>query len=166
MQNGSFELLGGKNGIPVEVDETFIGANARNIHWDVRQAKGITGGTKGHRATVLGMLERSGKVITVHVEDTKAKTLMPMVKKNVKPDSYLYTDAATSYVMAGDHFRHEFVDHATEYVNGMVHTETAWRITGHCSKRTIKGTYVSVEPFHLFRYIDEQAFRYNERRGN
>ena len=165
MQNGSIEMIGGKNGTPVEVDETFIGANARNMHMDVREAKGVTHGSKDHRATVLGMLERDGRVITFHVADTKSKTLMPLVKKNVKPDSYLYTDAATSYVMAGDHFRHEFVDHATEYVNGLVHTngmENYWSLL----KRTIKGTYVSVEPFHLFRYLDEQAFRYNERKGN
>ena len=84
MQNGTFEMLGGKNGTPVEVDETFIGANARNMHKDVREAKGVRQGTSSHRSPVLGMLERGGKVVTFHVEDVKAKTLMPIVKKTVQ----------------------------------------------------------------------------------
>lgn len=59
-------------------------------------------------------------------------------------------------------FFHQVVDHAVEYVKGSLHAnglENFWSLL----KRTIKGTYVSVEPFHLFRYLDEQAFRYNER---
>jgi hypothetical protein len=62
-------------------------------------------------------------------------------------------------------FEHEVVDHAVEYVRGEVHTnglENFWSLV----KRGLKGTYVSVEPFHLFRYLDEQVFRYNHRKMN
>jgi hypothetical protein len=59
-------------------------------------------------------------------------------------------------------YAHKVVDHAVEYVRGKVHTnglENFWSLTD----RTISGTYVSVEPFHLFRYLDEQSFRFNNR---
>ena len=58
---------------------------------------------------------------------------------------------------------HQVIDHAETYVNGNVHTngiENFWSLL----KRGLKGTYVSVEPFHLFRYLDEQAFRFNDRK--
>ncbi|AIE85764.1 IS1595 family transposase [Fimbriimonas ginsengisoli] len=164
MQQESFEKMGGKNGVEVEVDETFIGANARNIHQDVREAKGIKQGSQGHRSVVLGMIERDGSVRTFHVEDRRANSLVPLLKKHIHPDSWLYTDSNPAYVMLPDWFRHEMVDHAVEYVNGRVSTncmENYWSLL----KRTIRGTYVSVEPFHLHRYLDEQAFRFNERKG-
>jgi len=61
-----------------------------------------------------------------------------------------------------EEFEHQVIDHAVEYVNGKIHTngmENFWSLL----KRSLNGTYVSVEPFHLFRYVDEQAFRYNNR---
>ena len=69
-----------------------------------------------------------------------------------------------SYRGLDKEYVHKFVNHTETYVEGNVHTnsiENFWALL----KRTIKGTYVSVEPFHLFRYLDEQAFRFNERTG-
>ena len=63
----------------------------------------------------------------------------------------------------GTDYEHEIINHANEYVNGLIHTngiENFWSLL----KRGLNGTYVAVEPFHLFRYIDEQAFRYNNRK--
>jgi len=163
MQTGSFEKMGGKGGAEVEADETFIGGHARNMHESAKKARGITQGKQYHKQVVLGIMERDGKVRTFHVKDTKANTLVPIIKANVKTDSFLYTDALPSYVMLPDWFRHDMVDHAVEYVNGQVHTnhiENYWSLL----KRTLKGTYVSVAPFHLHRYLDEQAFRFNERK--
>jgi hypothetical protein len=83
----------------------------------------------------------------------------------VAPGSELFTDAARGYSGLGDAFKHEVVDHAVEYVRGQVHTngiENFWSLL----KRGLKGTYVSVEPFHLFRYLDEQVFRFNTRDGS
>jgi len=85
------------------------------------------------------------------------------VRKHVEAGAALYSDALLSYEgLAGD-YAHQVVDHATQYVDGRVHTnglENFWSLL----KRGISGTYVSVEPFHLFRYLDEQTFRYNNRR--
>jgi len=165
MQEGTIEKLGGKDGTPVEADETYIGGKARNMHKAVKVAKGINSSPMSGKSAVLGLLERDGRVVTFHINSTKSKTMMPLVKSTVKADSWFYTDANSAYVMAGDHFRHSFVDHAVEYVNGVVHTngmENYWSLL----KRTIRGTYVSVEPFHLHRYLDEQAFRFNLRKEN
>ncbi len=85
------------------------------------------------------------------------------VKKHVESGAALYTDFLLSYEGLADEYQHKVVDHAVQYVNGRVHTnglENFWSLL----KRGLNGTYVAVEPFHLFRYLDEQAFRYNHRR--
>jgi transposase-like protein len=91
------------------------------------------------------------------------KTLQSEVKKHVEAGSALYTDFLLSYDGLESDYAHQVIDHAVSYVEGNVHTnglENYWSLL----KRTISGTYVSVEPFHLFRYLDEQAFRYNNRK--
>ena len=88
---------------------------------------------------------------------------MPTVEANVERLSQVYTDALKSYDQLSESFFHQFIDHAEKYVEGQVHTnglENFWALL----KRTLGGTYVSVEPFHLFRYLDEQAFRFNNRK--
>lgn len=158
MQNGSLEKLRGE----VEVDETYIGGKARNMHADKRAEK-IKGTGFAGKAIVMGVLERGGEVRTKVIKDTKKATVQPEVRKNVEAGSLVCTDALLSYVGLDADFVHEAVDHAEEYVRGNVHTnglENYWSLL----KRSIRGTYVNVEPFHLFRYLDEQAFRYNQRR--
>jgi transposase-like protein len=111
---------------------------------------------------VIGILERGGKVRTTVVPNRRKKALQGEVRKHVEAGSALYSDALLSYDgLAGD-FAHQVIDHAVSYVDGKVHTnglENYWSLL----KRTINGTYVSVEPYHLFRYLDEQAYRYNNR---
>ena len=159
MQSGDFTKLSGE----VEVDETFIGGKARNMHADKRAEK-ITGRGASGKAIVVGVLDRETKTVrTAHVKDTTRATLQGEVRAHVEPGAAIYTDALKSYVGLAPDYIHEAVDHATEYVRGNVHTnclENYWSLL----KRALKGTYVSVEPFHLWRYLDEQAFRYNERR--
>jgi transposase-like protein len=159
MQTGTFEKLGGH----VEVDETFIGAKARNMHGDVkaRRLQGRRGGTQG-KAIVAAVLERGGKVRAKVVDRRKKKDLQAFVREHVEPKSALYSDALKSYDGLSGDYAHQVIDHAVAYVDGAVHTnglENFWSLL----KRGINGTYVSVEPYHLFRYIDEQAFRFNER---
>jgi transposase-like protein len=152
---------GGKLGGEVEVDETFIGGKARNMHKEKRAAKIMGTGGKD-KAAVMGILERGGKVRTQVIRDRRKKTLDAIVRTHVESGAAVYTDALPSYNGLKDEYRHEMVDHAIEYVRGNVHTnglENFWSLL----KRTIGGTYVSVEPFHLFRYVDEQAFRFNNR---
>src|ERR1039458_6320967 len=161
MQCGSFRKLGGDGG-EIEADETFIGGKARNMHLSKRQRR-ITGTGGKDKTAVMGMLERDGEVRTVVIGSRRKHVLQAEVKKHVEAGAALYTDALLSYDgLAGD-YAHQVVDHAVKYVDGNVHTnglENFWSLL----KRTIAGTYVSVEPFHLFRYLDEQAWRFNNRK--
>jgi transposase-like protein len=160
MQSRSFLKLG-KAGGEVEVDETFIGGKARNMHLDKRERR-ITGTGGKDKTAVLGFLERGGKVRTTVIESRRKKPLQTEVRKHVATGAALYTDALQSYDGLAQDYRHKIIDHARGYVQGRVHTnglENFWSIF----KRGIRGTYVSVEPFHLFRYLDEQTFRYNNR---
>src|SRR5205809_928371 len=157
MQSGSFQKLGG-NGGEIEADETFIGGKARNMHLSKRQRR-ITGTGGKDKTAVMGILERGGEVRTVVVGNRRKQVLQAEVNKHVEAGAALYTDALLSY----DGYAHQVIDHATQYVDGRVHTnglENFWSLP----KRGISGTYVSVEPFHLFRYLDEQSFRYNNRK--
>jgi len=154
--------LGG-SGNGVEVDETFVGAKARNMHGDVkaRRLQGRRGGTQG-KAIVAAVLERGGKVRAKVVDRRRKHQLQALVRENVEPKSALYSDALKSYDGIDEDYAHQVIDHAIAYVDGQVHTngmENFWSLL----KRGINGTYVSVEPYHLFRYVDEQAFRFNNR---
>lgn len=159
MQTGTFEKLSGQ----VEVDESYIGGLARNMHRDKREAK-ITGtGGKG-KVAVMGLLERNGKVRAKVIANATQETLHDEVRRNVEQGTQLFTDGWKGYSGLHTDYIHKVIDHAEKYVDGQIHTngiENFWSLL----KRGIKGTYVSVEPFHLFRYLDEQAFRFNTRKG-
>jgi transposase-like protein len=160
MQNGTLEKLGDD----VEIDETYIGGKARNMH-KVDRARKITGTGGKDKAVVMGMLERGGPVKVQHIERPKKKTLQAIIENNVIKGCRVHTDSLPSYNNLGNSYQHFVVDHSVSYVEGIVHTngmENFWSLL----KRTLSGTYVSVEPFHLHRYLDEQAFRFNERKDN
>jgi transposase-like protein len=153
---------GGKLSGEVEVDETFIGGKARNMHSQKRKEK-ITGRGPTGKAVVMGMLERGGKVRAAVIDSRDKATLHAHVNEHVAAGSNVFTDELISYWGLDEAYVHEIINHAEEYVRGNVHTngmENFWSLL----KRGLNGTYVSVEPFHLFRYIDEQAFRYNYRK--
>jgi len=163
MQTGSFMKMGGI----VEVDETFIGGKARNMHKAVKKARNIkTGGMS--MTPVIGLLERgtrdkASRVKVQTVNTRKRPELQANVRQYVLKGAEVHTDALRSYNGLCDEYTHNVIDHAVSYVNGHVHTngmENFWSLL----KRSIKGTYVNVEPFHLFRYLDEQSFRFNERK--
>lgn len=157
MQNGSLDKLSGT----VEADETFVGGKAVNMHKRRRKVGGT--GMVG-KVPVLGMMERGGEVRATVVNNTRVGALQPHVRRHVEAGSKLYTDFHNSYLGMPE-YTHSRINHAHTYVDGDVHTnnmENFWSLL----KRSIKGTYVSVEPFHLFRYVDEQSFRFNTRKGN
>jgi transposase-like protein len=160
LHNKDFVKLGG-SGKEVEVDETFIGGKARNMHTDKRKLH-ITGTGGTNKAAVIGMLERGGQIQANVVPSRRKHELQARVRAHIKAQSAIYTDALMSYQGLNQDFVHKTIDHAERYVDGQVHTnglENFWSLL----KRGLKGTYVNVEPFHLFRYIDEQVFRYNNR---
>jgi len=159
MRTGSFMKLGSGGG-PVEMDETFIGGKVSNMHKSKREKMG--GKKRGvvGKAIVVGMLERKGRVRTEVVVERTQAVLHALAEKHIAPDASLITDEWGGY--RGTNFEHAVVNHAMEYVNGKIHTqgiENFWALL----KRSLGGTYVSVEPFHLHRYLDEQTFRYNNR---
>ena len=155
---------GGKLGGPqskVEVDETFIGGKARNMHASRRQRMHNIGMYKAKTA-VMGLLERDGKVKTQVIGQRSAKKMQEIISDSVMPGTWIMTDEFQGYQGMPDSYTHLVVNHLDRYVHGNVHTqgiENFWSLL----KRGLGGTYVSVEPFHLFRYVDEQAFRFNNR---
>jgi transposase-like protein len=158
MRTGTFTKLRGE----VESDETFVGGEARNMHAKKREKK-IEGRGSVGKAIVHGILERGGPVRACVVANTESNTLLPLIRQNVEYGANVYTDANPSYNMLAMTHWHQFIDHATQYVNGRVHTngmENFWSLL----KRAIKGTYISVGEFHLSRYLDEQVFRFNNRK--
>jgi transposase-like protein len=160
------ETLGSKLGGEVEADETFIGGKARNMHKSVK-ARRITGQGRNtdDKIMVMGILERGGKIRTKILSNRKQEALHGEVRANVEPGAMLFTDTFGAYKGLQGEFEHQVVDHALRYVDGRVHTnglENFWSLL----KRGLAGTYVAVEPFHLFRYLDEQSFRYNNRATN
>jgi len=163
MQTGTFAKLSGT----VEADETFVGGKVANMHLDkqtrMRMGKKRIGGYQG-KAVVMGLLERHGEARVKVLPNTRQFHIRTNIIGNVEKGSMIYSDALKSYENVNvDGFAHEFIDHAEEYVRGAVHTnglENFWSLL----KRALKGTYVSVEPFHLQAYCDEQAFRFNKRK--
>lgn len=160
MQTGSFKKLSGE----VEADESFIGGKARNMHASKRKAR-ITGRGPTGKAIVMGMLERkTGKVRTAVIESRRKHHLHAEIRQHVEPGASLYTDELLSYDGLESEYAHKVINRAEEYVRGTVHTngmENFWSLL----RRTLGGTYVSGEPFHLFRYLDEQSYRFNNREG-
>jgi transposase-like protein len=160
MQNRSFLKLGG-SGSEVEVDETFVGGAARFMHHEKHHRRITATGSKD-KTPIFGILERGGEVRAAVVPNRRKKALHGEIKKHVAAGSSVYSDALLSYQDLKPTYAHQVIDHAEKYVDGQIHTnglENFWSLL----KRGIKGTYISVEPFHLFRYLDEQVFRYNFR---
>lgn len=161
MQTESFVKLGGP-GTEVEVDETFIGGKARNMHRNVHNRRIVVGGPHD-KTIVMGILERGGEVRAKVLANRRKPLIQQEVRSHVAANSALFSDRLQSYEGLIRDYAHYMVDHAERYVEGKVHTnglENFWSLL----KRGLKGTYISVEPFHLFRYLDKQTFRYNFRK--
>jgi transposase-like protein len=151
MRTPTFRKLSGE----VESDETFIGGKPAN-----RRNRSVR-----TKAIVQGLLEREGEIRCSVVNSTSAEQLRGTIGRNVEPGAAVYTDAHPAYQGLSETYVHAAIDHAIKYVEGRVHTnglENFWSLL----KRSLRGTYVAVATFHLDRYLDEQAFRFNERKGS
>lgn len=173
LRDGSMEKLGG-GGSEVEVDETFVGQKSINMHksrklkfqkersetpdWKSKASSRWYGKT-----AVMGMLDREQRKVRASVvPNTKRETLQNIILSEIEHGAKVYTDQMMSYDKLAQKYAHEMVNHLDGYVRGQVHTnglENFWSLL----KRSLHGSYVAVEPFHLFRYVDEQVFRYNNR---
>lgn len=165
MQTKSFKKMSGS----VEADETYVGGLSKFMHKSKRErvikSRGMTA-----KVAVMGIMQRgdekaSSTIRTEVVESIKTKDMHERIHANVEQGSTVYTDALPSYVGLKKSFDHQVIDHRQAYAVGLIHTnglESFWSLL----KRTIKGTYVSVDPFHMFRYLDEQTFRFNYRKEN
>lgn len=159
MESDSFNKLSGE----IETDETYVGGKAKNMH-SKRRRKEIDGRGAVGKKPVQAIVERNGDVRTFVVEATDAETLRGNVLRNVERDSFVYTDESSA-IQGMDHaFYHHFVTHSKgEFVRGRVSTNCVENFFS-LLKRALKGTYIRVRPWHLFRYCHEQGFRYNVRK--
>lgn len=148
----------------VECDETFVGGKVKNMHRSkMDKTKSYAGAGGVGKTIVLGMLERGGRVKAQVVADRKKQQIDPVMAKHVEAGSHIVTDELNTYGFLSTPYNREVINHALEYVNGHVHTngiENFWSLL----KRSLGGTYISVEPFHLDAYVAEQVFRYNNRK--
>ena len=163
LQNGTVETVKGT----IEADETYIGGKAGNMHYAERMARNEIHGSRGSagKAVVFGMLERGGRVEAKVIKRADQKTAQANLLKHVDGHAKLFTDEHGSYANMSFYFSHSVIHHATQYVKDNVHTngiENFWSLL----KRGLKGTYVSVEPYHLGSYVAEQVFRFNLRKEN
>ena len=167
MQAKSFDKFGGT----VEADETFIGGKARNMHASkrekLREIYEHHGPSALGKVVVMGLLERhtegGSRVRAMMLTGRDTNQLMGQIVEHVQRGTTVNTDEHRGYGGLVASYQHKVINHAEKYVDGQVHTngmENFWSLL----KRGLKGTYISVEPFHLFRYLDEQVFRFNERK--
>ena len=155
---GNTTKIGGE-GNEIEADETFVGGKVKNMH----RARRVRFAAEG-KTIVQGILDRNlRQVRATVVPNVTRETLQNEILKNVKFGSTVYTDNAVAYDNGMQRrFVHDVVNKTEAYVRGQVHVngmENFWSLL----KRSLRGTYVAVEPFHLARYVDEQVFRYNNR---
>ena len=165
--------LGGTEGGAVEVDESYMGGKARNMHKSRRlkiqkelsKVAEWKQTTVNGKTAIMGMFDRNSREVRAKVvPNTRRETLQTEILNGIHHGSRIYSDQAVAYDNLKANYIHETVNHAAEYVRGQVHTnclENFWSLT----KRNLAGTYVAVEPFHLDRYLDEQMFRFNNRQN-
>lgn len=167
MTVGSIEKLSGT----VEMDEAFIGGDAKNMHRAKRirfiSPRNTRNRVKTHKTAVFGMVERGGKVrakVIKKSHNLQTGDVMPIIEEHVDATAEVFTDKSSIYQNLWEKYVHDTVNHSYEYVRDNVHTnsiENFWSLL----KRSIRGTYISVSPVHLQKYVEEQMFRYNERKG-
>lgn len=165
MKTGSFEKFDG----PSEADTTYVGGLAANMHKHIREKK-ITGRGPTNKTAIHGILQRAtdtchSLISAAVVPNDQGETLMSKIRRKVRYGASVFTDAAGAYGDICFTHAHGAVDHSRRYVVGDIHVngvENFWSLF----KRCLKGTYVSVAPYHLDRYVSEEQFRFNARGTN
>ena len=167
MESKTFVKMGGNEGgkwSEIEVDETYVGGKLSNKSGSrLARATAEMGRNKG-KAIVMGILDRDARQVRAKTIPKADRTVLQNeILNQIAPRSFVFTDAHKGYKGLEVHgYFHSTVSHVNEYVLGAIHTqgiENFWSLL----KRALNGTYVSVEPFRLERYVTEQVFRYNNR---
>jgi transposase-like protein len=148
-------------GGPIEIDEAYIGGKPKNMHLKRRQEIG----QRDHKTAVVGMLNRETREVrTKIIPNAKRETLQRAILERVGFGATVYTDSWAGYDRFPKEYIHAQVNHSNEYVRGQIHTQSIENFWS-CLKRTLGGTYIAVEAFHLDKYLAEQCFRFNNRLG-
>ena len=149
---------------PVEIDECFIGGKPKNMHAKKRAKLQIGEYGYAEKTAIMGMLDRGTREVRAMViPNVKRETLQKKILEHVGFGATVYTDGWAGYDrMDEKRYVHEIVNHAEEYVRGEVSTQAIENFWS-CLKRTLTGTYVAVEGYHLDLYLNEQMFRFNNR---
>jgi transposase-like protein len=155
MRNEAVYKLSGE----VEIDQAYIGGKARNRRSPLRRKMS----TKEAMTAVVGILQRRGEVRAKVIGDLRNSTIVPEIYRNVEDGARVYTDGRCSNYWLKSKYEHETVLHKKEFVRGNIHINTVENFWSQF-KRTLTGTYIQIAPFHVGRYLDEQAFRYNHRK--
>ena len=168
----------------VEADETYIGGALKNMHaWRRAELENVTRGERIERrkdrhqergrplatgpgpamgkTLVQAVLERDGEVRAQILQSFGTLERIDFMRENIEEGSQVMTD--TGNASLGPKFLHRFINHQEQYVDGIVLTNS---VENFCAllQRGLSGTYVSVEPYHLSAYVDEQCFRFNTRK--
>ena len=160
-------MLGSKN--EVEIDATYVGGKEKNKHFPKKRSRDhnlITNEGKVYvpKKTILGIIERDGKVALKYVSGETTSNMVDFVKTHVPKDSTNYSDEAAAYKQLKKTYKHDNVKHSLSiYVEGQVHTNTIenfWSVL----KRGLYGVYHQVSDKHISRYLDEYAARFNNRK--
>ena len=166
MDSQNMQRLSGE----VEVDETFVGGKNKNRHKDKKVEK-CQGRSFKDKKPVFGMLQRKGNLTAIVVEDTKAKTLKPIITQYIQFQSVIYTDG-WDYGGISENYTQQTVDHGAKFYGMTVRDLDGNEISVNTNsiectwshfKRMIFGTYYQVSKRHLQRYVDEFVFRFNTR---
>jgi transposase-like protein len=163
MQSGTIVKMGSDSGA-VEVDECYVGGDPKRMHRRRRLALQTAVNARSAKVPVFGMLDREARQVRARVvPNVKRETIQNAILAGVEKGSKIFSDNYPVYDgLRAKQFIHETVNHVKEYVRGEIHTngiENFWSLL----KRSLRGTYVAVEPFHLDRYLSEQVFRFNNR---
>jgi transposase-like protein len=174
MESPEAAKMGSVEGGEVEVDEAYVGAKTKNMHYSRRlklqQEQNNTPAWKSTqrymgKTPIMGMFDRTSREVRAKVvPNTRRDTLQREILNGIHFGSRIYTDQAVAHDTLKAKYIHETVNHMDTYVRGSVHTnclENFWSLM----KRNLAGTYVAVEPFHLDRYLSEQMFRFNNRQN-
>ncbi len=157
---GTINKLSGQ----VEADETFVGGKVTNMHRKSKRAIQAKNDGNWGKTVVLGLLERDGEARATVAPTRKHYEIHKNVAEHVEPGSTVISDEYDAYQsLPPQIYTHEMVNKLEGYVRGHIHVngmENFWSLL----KRTLKGTYVSVDPAHLQAYVDEQVFRFNNRK--